>query len=204
MQRSHTQVGLSKVAVLALLAVAVLTLAGELGVSRERPRIAADQVNPIAVPIADGTNVFVGFDGIPGESTEKDHAGWCEALSFNMGMTLPNAAGAASVGSANMEDVVVTKVLDKASPKLAQYASQGTHLKNARIHITRASSGGGKTYYACELQDVLVTGYHVNASNDRVPVEELTLNYRNISATYTEYDGAGAVKGTTTFSYSRR
>jgi type VI secretion system secreted protein Hcp len=186
-----------------LLAVVILTLAGELGVSRELPPAIKTQTAPPAAPVAVGTDIFISFDGIPGGSTEKDHLNWSDAQSFSQGSTLTNVTGPASAGSAVMEDVVVTKLLDKASPKLAQCASQGTHLKNARIHIARSSSTGSKVYYTCELQDVLVTGYHVNASTGHAPIEELALNYRAITATYTEYDAAGTAKGSTTFTYRR-
>ncbi len=94
----------------------------------------------------------------------------------------------------------MTKLLDKASGKLAQASYQGTFVKNVKIHITRSLSTGSKTYFTCELQDALVAGYHLNASTDHTPVEELSLSYRAMTTTYTEYDAAGAAKGVTTFS----
>lgn len=196
-------IGLGKGVFLVLLAGAILALAGELGVSRELPRMAVAQTTAPTAPTAAGTNIFITFDGIPGECTEKEHAGWCDALSFSQGLTSSvsaHIATGAGTGTADLQDVIVTKRLDKASPKLAQAGYQGLIVKNVKIHITRSTSTGGKTYYTCELQEAAITGYHLNASTDHTPVEEVAITYRTMNTTYTEYDAAGAVKGTTTSS----
>jgi type VI secretion system secreted protein Hcp len=200
MQRSRVTIGLGKGAFLVLLAAAILAMAGELGISREAPRLVATQTS--SAPAAMGTDVFITFDGMPGESKDKEHAGWCDALSFEQGLTSSAGAHVSSgggTGSADLLDVVVTKPLDKASPKLAQAGYQGLIVKNVKIHITRMLSGGAKTCYTCELTDAVISGYHLNASADRLPVEEISIGYRGMNTTYTELDAAGAAKSTTTF-----
>jgi type VI secretion system secreted protein Hcp len=194
-------IGMARIACLVLLAVGILALAGELGISREAPRLLATQTS--SAPTAAGTAIFITFEGMPGESKNKEHAGWRDALSFGQGLTssvTAHISTGASTGTADLQDVVVTKPLDKASPKLAQAGYQGLIVKNVKIHITRSTAAGSKTYYTCELTDAVITGYHLNAAPDHTPVEEVSIGYRAMNATYTEYDAAGAAKGTTTFS----
>lgn len=204
-QRTRVTIGLGKGAFLVLLAAAILAMAGELGIGREAPRLLTTQT--LSAPTAAGTDIFITFDGMPGESKDKEHAGWSEVLSFSQGLTSSasaHIATGAGAGSADLLDVVVTKPLDKASPKLAQAGYQGLVVKNVKIHITRPLSGGARTYYVCELTDATITGYHLNASPDRMPVEEVSISYRSMNTTYTEFDAAGAAKGTTTFSCKRQ
>jgi len=204
MQRSRVTIGLGKGVFLVLLAAAILAMAGELGISREAPRLVATQT--ASAPAAMGTDIFVTFDGMPGESKDKEHAGWCDALSFEQGLTSSAGAHVSSgggAGTADLQDVVVTKLLDKASPKLAQAGYQGLFVKNVKIHITRMLSGGAKTYYTCELTNATISSYHLDAEADRAPVEKITLTYSTMNATYTELDAAGAAKSTTTFTCKR-
>ncbi|MEN6337672.1 MAG: type VI secretion system tube protein Hcp [Phycisphaerales bacterium] len=202
--KNHAKATVGAIAMLLLFAVSILAFADELGIGREAARTFVQPVPaPLAGPAADQTVLFIGFDGIQGESTDKDHAGWSVALSFTQALTVPDTSGPASAGRAIVKDFVVTKVLDKASPKLAQYASQGTHLKAARIHVTRSTGAGNKTFYAYDLMDVLVTSYRLTDTTGSFPVEELSLSFNEIRATYTEFDSAGAPKGTTTYSYRR-
>jgi len=203
-RKNYAKATVGAIAMLLLFAVSILALAGESGIGRESIRALAQPVPaPLAGPAGDETILYVTFDGIPGESTDKEHAGWSIALSFTQALTVPDNSGPASAGRAIVKDFVVTKALDKASPKLAQCASQGTHLKAARIHVTRSMAGGNKTFYAYDLMDVLVTSYRLSGTTGSFPVEELSLSFNEIRATYTEFDNTGAPKGTTTYSHRR-
>jgi type VI secretion system secreted protein Hcp len=95
------------------------------------------------------------------------------------------------------EEVVVTKALDKASPKLAEAVCRATVFPKVEIHLTRSpGTAGRQTYYAYELKNVQVTSYHVaTTAADSIPVEEVTLNFEEIKATYTEFDELGRSKG---------
>jgi type VI secretion system secreted protein Hcp len=203
--KNHAKTSIGAIAMLLLFGLSILAFGGRLGISRESARTLGIQPvpAPLAIPATDQTVLYIGFDGIPGESTDKEHAGWSYALSFSQALTVPDSTGPASAGRAIVKDCVVTKVLDKASPKLAQCASQATHLKAARIHVARSTGAGNKTFYAYDLMDVLVTGYRLSGAAGSFPVEELSLSFNEIRATYTEFDNTGAPKGTTTYSYKK-
>lgn len=97
-----------------------------------------------------------------------------------------------------MEDIVVVKELDKASPKLAEAVCQGEVFPRVEIHLTTSLTDAGRvTYYAYELKNVRIVSYHISGSgqSEDVPTEEISLSFEEIKVIYTEFDSAGKAKG---------
>ena len=67
---------------------------------------------------------YIKFDGIDGEARDKDHLGWSDLLCFDQAMRTPiggtSSDGTRRRGDVVLEDIVLVKELDKASPKLAE------------------------------------------------------------------------------------
>jgi len=140
-------------------------------------------------------DAFLKIDGIPGESTDDKHKDWIEVLSYSHGLSQP-AAGARSTGGAasaercNHQDFSIVKVLDKASPKLALYCCNGTHIKSVKLELCRAT-GDKQKYMEYLLSDVIVSGVRPGGSaqgGENLPLEEVSFNYGKIEWTYTETD----------------
>src|SRR5579859_96405 len=106
-------------------------------------------------------DAFLKIDGVPGESTDDKHKDWIEVLSFNGGMTQPSSATASSAGGGttervNFHDFSVTKVLDKASPKLYEICANGKHIKSVTLELCRA--GGDKLkYMEVKMEEVIIS-----------------------------------------------
>ena len=78
--------------------------------------------------------LFIKFDGVDGEAKDKDHKQWSDLLSMVWGVRKAGAGATGQTrrrGVATVEDVVITKELDKSSPEarrsgvLGQGLSQG-------------------------------------------------------------------------------
>jgi type VI secretion system secreted protein Hcp len=142
---------------------------------------------------------FIKFDGIDGEALDRDHRSWSDLLSFRQGQSVQaDGATPRSRGRVVLDDIVVTKELDKASPKLAEAVLLGKVFTKVEIHWGQTSLGGTtQTYYAYELKNVQVTSYSIGGStqSDQVPTETLSLNFEEIKVTYTEGSGTGSAKG---------
>jgi type VI protein secretion system component Hcp len=123
-------------------------------------------------------DAFVQISGIEGESTDEKHLGWIEIIRFGVGVkqTVSNTAsscGGACAERANFEDFIFRKLLDKASPKLAQACAAGTEkvpfmtytLKNCMISRVATNSGS----------DV----------GNKFPAETIKINYGTIEWRYT-------------------
>jgi len=150
---------------------------------------------------------YVKFDGIDGESQDKDHKNWSDILSFAQPIHQPGGAKTGATrrrGDVVLEDIVVVKELDKASPKLAEAVCKGKVFPKVDLQVTASYTDAGRvTYYAYELKNVMVTSYNVSGSgqSDEMPVEELSLNFEEIKVTYTENDSKGKKKGNVEYSW---
>jgi len=161
---------------------------------------------------------YVKFEGIDGESKNAGHEGWSEIVSFSQPISSPDVGATGATrrrGDVILEDIVVVKQVDKASPKLAESICKGMVFPKVEIHLTGPSGGSTcqGTFYAYELKNVLITSYKVTGSNPLAyaliapapdttmpysgpfivqavdaPMEELSLSFEEIKVTYTECD----------------
>lgn len=148
---------------------------------------------------------FLKIDGVPGESTDEKHKDWIEILTYNNGVTQPgsgssSSGGARSAERCNHNDFVITKVLDKASPKLSLMCCNGTHIKEIKLELCRAT-GDKQKYMEYKLSDVIVSAVSASGSpgGDSLPMETVNFNYGKIDWVYTATDhktgkAAGDVK----------
>ncbi len=145
-------------------------------------------------------DAFIKIDGIPGESQDDKHKDWIEILDFEHEMSQPSSATASSAGGGTTErvdheDIQITKHIDKASPKIYEALSKGTHIPNVLIEFCRA--GGDKLkYMEIKLEQVIISYAKPGGSknDDAFPTEDVKFNYGKIKWTYTQQkraDGTG-------------
>ena len=140
-------------------------------------------------------DAYLKIDGVPGESSDDKHKDWIEVLSFSTGVDQPSSGGASSGGGrsaerANFQDFSVVKTLDKASPKLALACADGTHIKEVKLELCRAS-GDKQKYMEYLLADVIVSSARPGGSSqggEALPLEEVSFNFGKIEWIYTETD----------------
>ena len=141
------------------------------------------------------SDVFMTIDGIPGESQDDKHKDWIELASFSSSVTQSagsasrSTGGAASGGRADFSDVMVTKVLDKASPKIIIACATGKHIKEITIEFCRATGEKSK-YMQYTLKDVIVTSTQISGQggSGEIPTEGVSFNAGEIEWTYTEFN----------------
>jgi type VI secretion system secreted protein Hcp len=143
---------------------------------------------------------YLQIDGIPGESLDDKHKDWIEILSFSHGVTQPTSATRGSAGggtTARSEhgDYVITKYVDKATPKLFEACSTGKHISKCKIEMCRAG-GSQVPYMVVNLEEVVIASVHSAgaAGPNDFPTESISLNYGKIDWPYTQQkrkDGSG-------------
>jgi type VI secretion system secreted protein Hcp len=186
-------------------AVSILVLAGLLMFALLAMADNFESIAPPSPDVSEGyemlAGMFIRFDGVDGEAQNKDHIGWCNALSFSQGQSLPDGGVVGPTrqrGNVVFEDIVVIKELDKASPKLAEAVCKGNVFPRVEIHLTTTyTDAGNVTYYTYELKNVLIVDYRIGGSgySEHIPTEELSLSFEEIKVTYTEIDERGRSKG---------
>lgn len=115
-------------------------------------------------------DAFIKIDGIPGESTDSKHKDWIEVVSYQHGVTQPFSMTASSAGGASAERVnfgalTITKLVDKASPKLFDAVCSGKHIKEIVIEVCRSGDDKQK-YLEIRMEQVLISGYQHTGNGD--------------------------------------
>jgi len=138
------------------------------------------------------------IDGIPGESTDDKHKDWIEIARLHHGLIQPASATASNAGGATSErvqhkDLVITHLLDKATPKLMEACCTGKHFSSVTIELCRAG-GDKQKYMVIKLEQVIVSAIDIDGGDSDFPQETVCFNYGKIKWTYTHQrrqDGAG-------------
>lgn len=134
---------------------------------------------------------FLKLDGVPGESQDRIHKGEMEVVSFSQetrqaATTMAGAGPGHSAQRANIGNLVVTRRLDIASPKLFVACCAGTHFRQAVLSGRRAGKDPGKgprDFLTITLSDVTVSSYRIASGGD-VPTEEISLSFGRIDYEY--------------------
>lgn len=134
-------------------------------------------------------DMFLIIDGIAGGSTDSKHKGEIDVLGYSFGATQTGtfATGGGGAGKPSFGDLVVSCPMSTASPALLLACASGRHVKSA-VLTCRRSGPKPHEFFRLELEDVIITSYQSAGSDDQLPLDQISLAYGKIQATYT---GAG-------------
>ena len=145
---------------------------------------------------------YMKFDGVVGESLNKDHKGEIDVLSWSWGLsssTAPTTSGRSRAGRATPEHFTFTHVYDKASPVLASIAAAGRHVKQAWL-TSRNTGAGAKDFLKVSMADVVITGVHQQGDADGI-TEMVSASVGHITFEYRQTDAKGGLGGTVAFDW---
>jgi len=134
-------------------------------------------------------DMFLKLDPVKGESKDDKHKEEIDVLSWSWGMSNSGSAhvgGGAGAGKVSVQDVSITKYLDKSSPDLMLACCNGKHFNEAKLTVRKA----GETpleYLIITMNEVLITAVSTGGSGgeDRL-TENVTLNFARVKVDYTE------------------
>jgi type VI secretion system secreted protein Hcp len=144
-------------------------------------------------------DMFLKLEGIEGESKDAKHSKEIEVLAWSWGMTqsgtFHTGSGGGS-GKVNIQDLSLTKYIDKSSPTLMLYCTKGTHIKEATL-VVRKAGGAPLEYVTIKMKPVMITSLSTGGSGgeDRL-TENVTLNFQAVDVLYVEQkpDGSEGAK----------
>lgn len=148
-------------------------------------------------------NAFANFGDIKGEVTEDKHKDWVAVTKIEFKVTQPPSATQQTAGGRTQEavefsEMVIDKLLDKATPKLYEAACKGTHLPEVTIDYVRASGDSPIKYMEIKLKEVLISGVIHSADpkgTNQFPTETIKMTYGAIEWTYTQQKPDGKAGG---------
>lgn len=144
-------------------------------------------------------DMFIKIADAPGESVDEKHKDEIDVLAWSWGMSqsgTTHAGPGAGAGKVNVQDLSFTKYVDKASPLLMLFCSNGKHVAEATLVVRKA----GETpleYMVIVMKDLIISSVSTGGSGgeDRL-TENVTLNFAEVEYTYTvqKKDGSGGDK----------
>jgi type VI secretion system secreted protein Hcp len=149
-------------------------------------------------------DMFLKIDNIKGESRDKTHKESIDVLAWSWGVSNSGSfhvGGGGGAGKANVQDLSVTKYIDKSSPDLMLACCNGKHFDEAKL-IVRKAGENPLEYVTITLSQVLVTAVSTGGSGgeDRL-TENVTLNFGKVQVDYKEQAPKGATAATPSMSY---
>jgi type VI secretion system secreted protein Hcp len=142
-------------------------------------------------------DMFIKIGDVKGESKDASHKEEIDVLAWSWGASNSGSAhvgGGAGAGKANVQDLSITKYIDKASCDLLLATCNGKHYPTATLVVRKA----GETpveYLTVTMTDVLITSLSTGGSGgeDRL-TENVTLNFAKVKVEYKLQDEKGAGK----------
>jgi type VI secretion system secreted protein Hcp len=125
--------------------------------------------------------VIEGIDGGDPGSPSIDVQSW--SWGATQQGSFPSGGGSGA-GKVDMHDLVITKPIDKASPKLALACATGVHIPVVTLTVLRP----GKPqlpYMEYKLREVFITSVQQGGSGDEQPMEQVSFTFSRIDFKYT-------------------
>ncbi|NJD07656.1 MAG: type VI secretion system tube protein Hcp [Methylococcaceae bacterium] len=140
-------------------------------------------------------DMFLDIPPIKGESKDATHKEKMDVLAWSWGMSNSGSGhvgGGSGSGKVNVQDLSVTKYIDKASCDLMKSCCNGKHFDKATL-IVRKAGEKPLEYVTITMTDVMITAVSTGGSGgeDRL-TENVTLNFTKVKVEYKEQAKTGA------------
>ena len=159
---------------------------------------------------------FIKIGDLEGGSADSQHSGWSEIT--GVGCAIERKIGSFiksqnPVGSTELSDVCVVKVVDCATPKIQKACATGQKLSKVEIHVVATINGHSKVTLEYKMEDAIVAQYALGAgaSAKEAPaldqaggmlLERVCFSFAKISWTFHKMDAAGNSQGKIQESYT--
>jgi type VI secretion system secreted protein Hcp len=141
-------------------------------------------------------DMYLKIDDVKGESQDDKHKGEIDVLAWSWGMSqsgTTHMGGGGGSGKVSVNDISITKYIDKSSPNLMLACCNGKHYKQALLTVRKAGEKPLE-YIKLTMKEVIISSVSTGGSGgeDRL-TENLTLNFGEYKIEYTpqKADGTG-------------
>lgn len=144
-------------------------------------------------------DIFIKIGDIKGESQDKTHKDEIEVLNWSWGMSQSgnmHTGTGGGAGKVSIQDLSLTKYVDKASPNLMMHCSSGKHVPKVTLTVRKAGGDSQVEYLIINLEEVLISSLSTGGSgNDDRLIENVTLNFAKVTVDYQPQKADGTKDG---------
>jgi type VI secretion system secreted protein Hcp len=149
-------------------------------------------------------DMFLKIPGLDGESTDHKHKGSIDILAWSWGLSQSGSfhtGGGGGAGKVNVQDISITKYVDKSSKGFLEKCTKGTHFTEANI-IVRKAGDKPLEYIKIKMEKIMVTSVSTGGSGGEEKLtENVTLNFAKVAYTYTPQNDDGSGGGEMEYSF---
>lgn len=143
-------------------------------------------------------DMFIKIGDLKGESRDKTHKEEIDVLAWSWGMSqsgTTHTGGGGGAGKVSVQDISITKYVDKSSAPLMMACCKGTHYDSATLTVRKAGDTPLE-YIIIKLTEIIVTSVSTGGSGgeDRL-TENVSLNFAKFEFSYQAQDAKGAKDG---------
>lgn len=140
-------------------------------------------------------DMFLKLDDVKGESKDSKHKEEIDILAWSWGMSQSGSTHLGSGGGAGkvaVQDLSLTKYVDKASPNLVKFCCNGKHFKEGLLTVRKAGEKPVE-YIKITMKEVIISSVSTGGSGgeDRL-TENVTLNFADFKLEYTPQKDDGS------------
>ena len=144
-------------------------------------------------------DMFIKIGDIEGEARDKTHGKEIDVLSWSWGMSQSgtmHTGGGGGAGKVAIQDLSITKWIDKSSPVLMMMCSNGKQYPEAKMVVRKAGGDSSVEYLTITMKDVIITSVSTGGSGgeDRL-TENVTLNFSKVHFDYQPQKQDGSKDG---------
>ncbi len=160
----------------------------------------------LAAPVANADAIYVDFDRvIEGDSTRENLEKTVQASSWSWAMNQTAtdlSTGRVSVGRPQIQALVFSHRIDRASPKLMEHLVTGKEIPRARLLVFQSGTEARAPYLIIELEKVMISSIKTGSGNSEGgAVESVGLTFSKFAFKYTETDAKGTRTGELRFQW---
>lgn len=129
-------------------------------------------------------DMFLRLDGIKGESLDSKHKDEINVLSWSWGVS--SGTGKTKKGlvpPACIQDLEVTKNIDRATPEIILHGVSGGLIPTARLTV-RSGGDAPIEYLILNMTNVTVVSYSTNGDSDTRLAENMVLHFDSMTGEY--------------------
>lgn len=133
---------------------------------------------------------------VKGESKISGHEDEIDVLAWSWGMSQSGSmhvGGGGGSGKVAVQDVSITKYVDKASSIILKKCCNGTHFDEAVLTIRKAGGDAPVEYYKLTMKKVIISSISTGGSGGEDQLtENITMNFANFASSYTPQQDDGS------------
>ena len=139
--------------------------------------------------------VYVKNDTIQGDSVATGYEDQIDCTSWTLGASqstnMHQSTGGAA-GSSEIQDLTITKSMDKASSLIYASCAEGTHLGELTLTCTRSYEGSDIKWLEIILTDTIISSVNSSATPDDLGTERVLFNFAEYMMKFYPQEDGGA------------